>query len=68
MGTDLDTPVLGVADGIRETLEIVSPVDDLKGSIVSRLQTVFYPDQMVPGVFLQKLQDMQVDAIRPRPD
>jgi hypothetical protein len=52
MGTDFDTPVLGCSDGIFETPDIVAPVDEFKGFITGRLQSVFKPDQVMPGIFL----------------
>jgi hypothetical protein len=53
MRTNFDTSVFGFFNGIEKTLNIMASVDESQGRIAGGLQTIFNPDQVVPGIFLE---------------
>ena len=68
VGTDRQPPLTGALQGVGETGHIVTAIDPAQGVVAGGLQPVFHPDEIVPGIAGQQVQDRIVDTVRPGAD
>ena len=65
VSADIQAEVVGQTDHLFKTGDGMPPVDGLKGFVVSRLQAVLHPNQIILSVVADHFQDFFIDAIGP---
>ena len=68
MDDDLDADRVQVSAGLFKHRERISPVDRPGGPLMHGLQAKLHPDWLDRAQFLQHLQDLRRQTVRPRPD